>query len=200
MKASAQAIALVFALVLGSAISVAAHATEWTFVARLDDKPIGTHRFDLSDDGNGRTLLSEARFAVKFLGITAYRYRHNATEHWRGDCLSELSSTTDDDGKPVKVHLDGTALTGCAMSFAYWNPQIRSATRLVNAQTGQFENVQIARAGEATLKVRGLQTSATRWRITGPAQPIDVWYSAQGDWVGLDSTVAGGRKLSYRLE
>jgi hypothetical protein len=29
---------------------------------------------------------------------------------------------------------------------------------------------------------------------------VDVWYSADGDWVGLDSTVAGGRQLSYRLE
>jgi hypothetical protein len=48
--------------------------------------------------------------------------------------------------------------------------------------------------------VRGLPTAATRWRITGPAQPIDIWYSLQGDWVGLDSTVAGGRQLSYRLE
>ena len=195
-----KALALALVAAFGCAFNAAAHATEWNFLALLDGKAIGTHRFNLSDDGNGRTLLSEARFAVRFLGITAYRYRHNATEHWRGDCLSELSSTTDDDGKPVKVHLDNAALTGCSMSFAYWNPQIRSATRLVNAQTGQFENVQIERAGEGTVKVRGLPTSATRWRISGPAQPIDVWYSAQGDWVGLDSTVAGGRKLSYRLE
>jgi hypothetical protein len=60
--------------------------------------------------------------------------------------------------------------------------------------------VQVSRVGPGTLTVRGLPTAATRWRITGPAQPIDVWYSLQGDWVGLDSTVAGGRQLSYRLE
>jgi hypothetical protein len=33
-----------------------------------------------------------------------------------------------------------------------------------------------------------------------PAQPIDVWYSQQGEWVGLDSTVGGSRKLSHRLK
>lgn len=186
-----------FVLALACATS---HATEWNFRARLDDKPIGTHRFSLSDDGNTRTLLSEARFDVKFLGITAYRYRHNATEHWRGDCLAELNSATDDDGKPTKVQLDAAALPGCAMSFAYWNPRIRNATRLVNAQTGLFESVRIERAGDGVLAVRGTPTAATRWRITGPAQPIDVWYSAQDEWIGLDSTVAGGRKLSYRLE
>jgi len=98
------------------------------------------------------------------------------------------------------VHIDGEPLKGCAMSFAYWNPLIQSQTRLLNAQTGRFESVQVSRAGSGTLDVRGVPTAATRWRITGPANPIDVWYSPQGDWIGLDSTVAGGRKLSYRLE
>ena len=190
------------ALLLGllCAIGSGAHAAEWNFRALLDDKPIGTHRFSLSGQGDERTLLSEARFAVKFFGITAYRYRHNATEHWRGDCLSELTASTDDDGKASKVHLDAAALKGCVMSFAYWNPLIQTQTRLLNAQTGQFENVRIERIGEGTLPVRGAPTAATRWRITGPAQPIELWYSAQGDWIGLDSIVGSGRKLSYRLE
>jgi hypothetical protein len=180
--------------------SAAANATEWNFRALLDNKPIGSHRFVVNAEGDARTLLSEARFAVKFLGITAYRYQHTATERWRGDCLNEISASTDDDGKAIKVHLDAADLKGCAMSFAYWNPLIQTQTRLLNAQTGQFESVQVSRIGPGTLNVRGTPTPATRWRITGPANPIDVWYSPQGDWVGLDSTVAGGRKLSYRLE
>ena len=187
-------------LVLLCAIGSGAHGAEWNFRALLDDRPIGTHRFSLSGQGDERTLLSEARFAVKFLGITAYRYRHNATEHWRGDCLSELTASTDDDGKASKVHLDAAALKGCVMSFAYWNPLIQTQTRLLNAQTGQFENVRIERIGEGMLPVRGAPTAATRWRITGPAQPIELWYSTQGDWIGLDSIVGSGRKLSYRLE
>lgn len=44
------------------------------------------------------------------------------------------------------------------------------------------------------------RVAAMRWRIEGPAQPIDVWYSAEGEWLGLDSTVDGGRKLPYRLK
>ena len=58
----------------------------------------------------------------------------------------------------------------------------------------------MSRQGNDTIDVRGQPTTATRWRITGPARPVDVWYSAQGEWIGLDSTVAGGRKLSYRLK
>jgi hypothetical protein len=177
-----------------------AGATEWNFRALLDDKPIGTHRFSVRVQGDERTLVSEASFAVTFLGMTAYRYRHEAIEQWRGDCLSDLNSTTDDDGKTSRVHLGADALKGCVMSFAYWNPLIQTQTRLLNAQTGRFESVQVTRVGPGTLEVRGMPTAATRWRITGPARPIDVWYSMQGDWIGLDSTVPGGRKLSYRLE
>ena len=40
---------------------------------------------------------------------------------------------------------------------------------------------------------------ARRVRLTGPEQPIDLWYAASGAWIGLDSTVTGGRKLTYRL-
>ncbi len=192
-----KAIALSLIGVLGGC---AAHAAEWNFRALLDDRPIGTHRFSLSTQGDERTLRSEASFAVRFLGFTAYRYHHTATEHWRGDCLNELDAATDDGGKASKVHLAADALKGCAMSFAYWNPLIQTQTRLLNAQTGQFESVQVSRIGPGTLDVRGTPTPAMRWRITGPANPIDVWYSAQGDWIGLDSTVTGGRRLSYRIE
>ena len=188
------------AILLAGLLASSAHAAEWNFRALLDDKPIGTHRFTLSTQGDERKLLSEAAFRVKFIGITAYRYQHRATELWRGDCLAELSAATDDDGKATRVEVIGEPLKGCAMSFAYWNPAIRTQMRLLNAQTGLFEKVQVTSAGPGTLDVRGTPTPATRWRITGPANPIDVWYSAQGDWIGLDSTLAGGRKLSYRLQ
>ena len=190
---------------------------EWNFRALLDGKPIGQHRFSVTlvsgAQGDERRVLSEASFAVKFLGITAYRYRHKATEQWRGECLTALSATTDDDGKAssVRTEADGEALTiktasatqslsGCVMTFAYWNPAIQTQTRLLNAQTGKAESVQVSRAGSGSVEVRGQPVAATRFRITGPAEPIDVWYSAQGEWVGLDSLVGGGRRLSYRLQ
>ena len=201
----------------GAADMVSPPTGEWNFRALLDGKPIGQHRFSVTltagAQGDERRVLSEASFAVKFLGVTAYRYRHKATEQWRGDCLTALSATTDDDGKAssVRTEADGDALSvrsaaaaqslsGCVMSFAYWNPAIQTQTRLLNAQTGKAETVQVSRFGSGAVEVRGQPVAATRFRITGPAEPIDVWYSAQGDWIGLDALVAGGRKLSYRLQ
>lgn len=200
-------------LAAGPAATTAAPVGEWTFRALLDGKPIGQHRFVVSAQGDEREVVSEADFAVKFLGITAYRYRHKATEEWRGDCLAALRATTDDDGRSssVRAESEGNSLrieaaattrsvAGCVMSFAYWNPAIRTQTRLLNAQTGQLEPVQVQRIGSGSIEVRGKPVAATEFRITGPAEPINLWYSPRGEWLGLDSTVAGGRRLSYRLE
>lgn len=175
---------------------------EWNFRALLDGTPIGQHHFSVSGQGDQRTVRSEADFAVKVLGFTAYRYHHEATEVWQGGCLAQLDSHTDDDGKAMQVHESPGATEGrpCVMSFAYWNPAIRSQTRLLNAQSGKLETVSIQRVGPGTVEVRGKPVEATAFRIVGPAHPIEVWYGADGRWVGLDSTVAGGRKLSYRLQ
>ena len=189
--------------------------SEWNFRALLDGEPIGQHRFSVTTQGDERRVTSDARFSVKFLGITAYRYVHRATEQWRGDCLTALSATTDDDGKPSRVQVEAeggalkvttaadkppTLLNGCVMSFAYWNPAIQARSQLLNAQTGKYETVQVRRVGSGSVEVRGKAVPATEYRITGPVEPVNVWYSPQGDWVGLDSVVGGGRKLSYRLQ
>jgi Family of unknown function (DUF6134) len=205
-----------FALALlasGAASADGPASGEWNFRVLLDDSPIGEHRFTLAASGEERKLTSEATFAVKLLGVTVYRYRHSAIEQWRGDCLRQLASKTDDDGTPEKVDASVTGdgalavttakgtqpVDGCVMSFAYWNPAIRKQERLLNSQSGKLEAVQVSRVGSGTVDVRGQPMAATRWRIATPAQPIDVWYSAQGEWIGLDSTVSGSRKLSYRL-
>jgi hypothetical protein len=181
-------------------------AGDWNFRVLLDDKPIGQHRFTVSAQGEEREVVSEANLAVTLLGFTAYHYRHKATERWHGNCLSALASSTDDDGKTQSVHLEwqpdpplAGALKGCVMSFAYWNPAIRSQTGLLNAQTGKLEAVRIERLAGNSIEVLGKLRNATGFRITGTANPIDVWYSDEGEWIGLDSTVGGGRKLSYRL-
>jgi hypothetical protein len=213
--ALATATACAAALAAPAALAVGSPASgEWVFRVLLDDKPIGEHRFTLSAQGERRQLRSVAAFDVKFLGFSAYRYRLDVTEQWQGDCLTALSANTDDDGKrsSVMARSDGDnklriasptgeqAVDGCLMSFAYWNPGLRSQTRLLDPQTGRLESVRIAVVGQETIPLRGQPTPATRVRIDGPKQPIDIWYSEQGDWLALQSIVAGGRKLVYRRE
>ncbi len=221
MKATA--VALIPLVVVASVVLTDARAADtgeqnlpasgdWNFRVTLDGKPIGEHRFTLRGTGYERELVSAASFTVRFFGFTAYRYRHHAVERWQGDCLDTLDAETDDDGKPERVRLrrqggsatidtnDGSRVVeGCVMSFAYWTPAIRDQTRLLNAQTGVLESVRVQPLGSGTVDVHGRPVAATSFRISGMSQPIDVWYSTDGAWVGLDSIVRGGHKLSYRL-
>lgn len=211
------AIAALALALLAGAPPAAAQTRAWNFRVFLDDAEIGRHRFALRDDGAERVLTSEARFTVKIAFITAYRYAHDAQERWRGDCLAGLTARTDDDGK--KIAVDATpeataagerlvvteggkraALDACAMTFAYWNPEMLKQARLLNAQTGEFLPVKIAFVGEEAIAVRGTPIPARRYRLTGPKQPIDLWYSAGQEWLALESTLENGRRLRYRLE
>jgi hypothetical protein len=184
-------------LLLGAAQAAASEARAWTFRVFLDDREIGQHSFTLRGEGPARELRSEARFQVSLLGFTAYRYRHDATERWSGGCLRALASRTDDNGQALAVDWRADD-DDCAMSFAYWHPRILQGGNLLNAQTGRFVPVQISRQGEETIEVRGRAALSQRYRLTGPELSIDLWY-ADGDWVALESSAPGRRRLRYRL-
>lgn len=188
---------------------------EWTFQVTLDGKPIGEHRFVVTGQGDERSVKSTASFDVKFFGLTAYRYRHEAQERWRGGCLVSLQSTTDDDGKRSEVKAqresDGAdaelavqrtggsqKLPGCVSSFAYWNPSLQKQSQLLDPQSGRYQAVQFRAGKTGTVEVRGKPVEARQVLLTGPKDPIELWYSPQGEWLALDSVVSG-RRLSYRL-
>lgn len=194
-------------------IASAQGATQtWNFQVFLDDKPIGYHRFELRQQGELRELRSTARFNVKVLFINAYQYLHDATESWRGDCLQSLTASTDDNGKQLHVSAVAQgnefnvsnrqhryALSGCVMSFAYWNPVMLQQSRLLNAQTGEYDQVTIKVVGEESLQVCGTAQTAKHYRLTGSKLSIDLWYSPAGDWLALESTTESGRRLRYVL-
>lgn len=148
-----------------------------------------------------------------------YRYQHEATERWRGGCLESIHARTDDDGSVAEV--SGVLESGrlvvetrspgrpaspsrlehpgpCIWSFAYWNPELRRQGRLLDPGSGQLRAVAIEPLPARSIRTDDGVVSAGGIRIAGTASPIDVWYSG-ARWVGLDTKVAGGRTLSYRL-
>jgi hypothetical protein len=174
-----------------------AFSSSWNFVATLDGKPIGSHRFDVNGPPAAQTVDSRATFDVSFFKIPVYHYRIHDEERWRGDCLTALRSETDDDGKPRRV--DQTFEGECVMSFAYWNPRLVTQTRLVNPQTGEIEPVSFERVADRALDIAGQAQLAHGWLLRTPQQRISIWLSARtGRWIGLDADVKGGHTLSYR--
>ena len=185
---------------------------EWRFRATLDDNPIGYHRFSLKQSSGGRVLTSQANFQVKFLVFDVYKYDHNATEQWAGNCLQGIRSTTNDNGDRQSV--DGAAekdrfvvksqqgqarLPGCVMTYAYWNPDILTQDRLLNAQTGQYEKVTVQAIGQEPFTVGGKSIPAKRYRLQTNGSEITLWYASEDDhWLGLE-TVIEGYRLRYEL-
>lgn len=185
---------------------------EWNFAVYLDEKRIGYHNFQLEDRHGARLLTTEADFRVRFLFFTAYQYQHTNREVWREKCLQEIHSTTNANGTPFSVKGSGTdtgitietrqsadTLQGCIKTFAYWDPTILQATRLLNSQTGELLPVNVEQVAEELIEVRGQPTQAARFRLTARNMELDVWYSRDWRWLALESTIKGGRKLRYEL-
>ena len=199
--------------------SVAANASQpsqWQFKVLLDNREIGTHHFTVSESNGQQTIQTEASFDVNVLFINLYRYRHQSTEVWQGNCLRSINSETDANGKPFLVAgklVAGQAndnyfqintvsaekeLPPCIMTFAYWNPAFLAEEKLLNSQTGIYEDVTITRLGEESFQLNGKPVVAIKYHIDLKAGPITLWYSANNfRWLALESVAAGGRILRY---
>ena len=199
------------ALLLCGALPLAALAADFDFRVTLDGSDIGRHRFRVERLADEVRVVSEAHFAVRFLFIDAWRYSHLAEERWRGDCLVSLDARTqtNDERDAVSARLEPAGLVvahgaarelhgRCEMTFAYWNPAILAARRLLNAQTGALTPVTVRALGEEAFPLHGQPVAARRHRIEGRDLSIDLWY-ANDAWVGLETSVAGGRRLRYEL-
>ena len=185
---------------------------QWQFDVALDGKPIGVHTFELQQDGSRQVLTTQASFDVKFLFITAFRYRHQNTEVWNNGCLSSIDASTDSNGEQFDVrgkisgaNFDLLSASGsmtlprCVQTFAYWNPAILESDKLLNSQTGDYEDITVTLEGREQVPVAGERIDALRYRLSAQAGDITLWYSSvDNTWLGLEAPAKGGRKLLYR--
>jgi len=200
------------ALALLTVALPAAANEQLRFQVFLDDRPIGEHSFRITGDGDLKRVSSRAAFDVDFLFINAYRYRHSSQEVFRDGCLTEISASTDDNGKRLRVDgvADGDGLRiekpdgveraeGCVMTFAYWDPSFLDQSRLLNPQTGDLEPVRVQRKGNDRIETAGGRAvPAERYALSTGELTIDLWYNDDLGWVGLESDTGKGRRIIYR--
>ena len=196
------------ALALESTDSVA----NWDFDVYLNEKKVGTHRFSVSKTGSMKQVQSEASFDYKVLFFSAYRYEHSAAERWSNNCLVEFDAKTNANGKRVQVSGEQSGagfyiesgdssfeLPKCVMTFAYWNREFLDQSRLLNSQTGEYVDVRVEEIGDETLSVRGQPVTATRFKLTADKVDMTLWYSADNEWLALESIAKGGHIIRYEL-
>jgi hypothetical protein len=202
--------------VLVCALSASANpegARRLTFDVFLDERPIGVQRFGLETTPNGLRVETEAAFELTVLRITAFAYEHRNVELWRDGCLHSIDSSTNSNGKPYRVKGSAVGdvflvsngagerrLAECVGTFSYWDKQgLLQRSKLLNSQTGEYVNVTARALGPGRLKLGDRELPVERYELRGRDLEIQLAYSAEtGEWVALDSEVAGGRTLRYR--
>ena len=166
---------------------------------------IGTHSVSISGSGGDLTAVTEAEMTVKIGPITALRYRHTATEVWKGGRFATLKTRTDSNGKIETVDARGGAIDSShgrftapanAVPFSHWNRACMSAP-LFNPQTGKVMRLLVTPRGEGSVPTASGSIRATRYSITGEAK-VEDWYDASGAWAALSGTVKDGSVLEYR--
>lgn len=185
-------------------------SSAWRFRVFLDDREIGYHHFYLDGNGAVRTLRSEASFEYRLLFVKLFHYEHQNHETWSGGCLQSIRSRTDANGRDYFVdgsreamgfQVEGSegrlALPECVMSFAYWNPDFLEQPRLLNSQDGTFLDVEVTAPVPDQTVVRGQPVPSYRYSLDAGEFNVDLWYSANEEWLALESEVQGGRKLRY---
>lgn len=183
----------------------------WQFEILLDGKKIGYHDFTVNHAGGRQTVTMEAKFDVKLLFVKVFDYKHQNEEVWRDNCLASIDARTVSNGRDYLVRgqqaggefqLEAPSaeveLPPCVKSFAYWNPDFLKAERLLNSQTGDYEEVSITEECRESVLIDGKEIQAIKYSLTGAAAPLTLWYSAEDHrWLALESELRGGRILRY---
>ena len=225
---------LFFAILLMAAGSATASAAEGVpygeslvFSAVRNGQPIGTHALAFQRQGGQLVVSTSIDFAVKLLGITAYRYSHRSREIWNGGDLQSITTLTEDDGKhyAVRARQEGNGLVverempGAAVSdqemqrarpiretlpsdilpSTHWNIKQTRQSRLLNSQKGTEERIAVARVGRETVKTVAGTVDATRYSYSGGIR-MDQWFDDRGRWVKSLFVVSDGSTIEYLLQ
>lgn len=211
-------IVLVLLLVM-TAISPAAGADglpygpTLSFAVMREGQQIGSHKLIFERDGAQLKVSTSIDIAVKFVGITAYRYSHRAQETWNGDALVSLTSRTDDDGKAyaaqasraaegIVVQADGAkriVLPATIIPSSHWNIRQVAQTFLLNSQKGIEARVKITALGRAAVKTSSSTLQATHYRYDGDLK-MDQWFDDRSRWVKTSFRGFDGSTIEYVLQ
>ena len=194
-------------------MAIPASSEHWYFKAFIDDREVGYHSFDVTRDGRSVYLSSRADFEYRLLRIPLFSYSHEVKERYDENlCLEYIESSTET--RKEKIALNGQRTQGgfavntikgegrqdldvpCLTTFAYWSPKLLTQTQLLNGQDGRLMPVTI----EPIANNDATDDTRKSYRLQAESLDLTLHYSANGRWLGLESSLPAGRRLIYKLE
>jgi hypothetical protein len=177
-------------------------------VLRNSEK-VGHHVVEFRATVDGLQVESRSDVEVKLLFLTAYSFRYQSIEHWRGGKLISLNAATNDDGelRRVEARREGATLevrTGTGEWQAtpqlwpttHWNMAQTAAPALLNTLTGKLNRVSVTDAGLETIPLGSGQGEARRFVYSGDLE-VEAWYDGAGRWVKLRFSAEDGSIIEY---
>lgn len=167
-------------------------------------KRIGSHEIRFSREGDALRVVAETNMKVKFLFITAYKYRYVSEEVWRDGQLLSVETEVNDNGKErfsravlngdgYKVaRTDGADIIPTSfMTTNHWNDDAPAYSRLFNTITGKinevtFTPVEAAKGGAG-------QEFSVRGELN-----INTFYDPAGHWLGMVFEHTDGSEIEFR--
>ena len=177
----------------------------WEFDAFVGKKKIGSHRFEVMRTRDRITAKSSASFEYTVLKIPLLKYEHSVVEIYNSNsCLKSISSETTTNSKRIRVmgekkgdsffvtgNNEATFERACLMPFAYWSPRLLDQTALINGQTGKITPIKIQSVDSPD--------NGKNYVLSGKDLNIELAYSSEDKWTGLQSKLPFGRTLKYTL-
>ena len=183
-----------------------------TFAVYRNGEPIGRHTLAFQHSGVDLTVSTTIDFAVKVLGITAYRYSHRGQEVWKGDTFQSAATQTDDNGTKYTVRaqridngIDVQRTSGRevmpagTLPTSHWNVRQIGQTTLLNTQNGVQAHVQVTPLGREKVKTASGSVDANRYRYSGDVTK-DQWFDDRGRWVKTLFKASDGSTIEYILQ
>lgn len=186
------------------------YGSEIDFAVYRSGSEIGQHKVTFASENGALVVRSLFDIAVKFLGVTVYRYHYLSQETWRDGRLAGLASTVDDNGTATKVEASekGSALVvngpeakneivpPTVLPSTHWNAQVIQADQVLNTINGKLDAIKLVELGPETVTIAGTPRPATHYRYTGDIT-AETWYDQSGHWVKLRFPGKDGTLIDY---
>jgi len=183
-----------------------------TFAVHRNGEPIGRHTLAFQQSGSDLMVSTTIDFAVKVLGITAYRYSHRGQEVWAGDAFQSAFTQTDDNGTKYTVRAQRTAngidvqrpsgrevMPAGTLPTSHWNVRQIGQTTLLNTQNGAQAHIQVTPLGRDKVKTASGWIDANHYRYSGDVTK-DQWFDDRGRWVKTTFKASDGSTIEYILQ
>jgi hypothetical protein len=158
-----------------------------------NEDDVGALDLVFADKGNRRTLDISMQIKVRILFVTAYRFRHNATETWSAAGLNSLSSETNDNGREyvVSIKPEGTGhqvrsnegnvlTTGTRLTELIWCEKSARGGKVISTLTGSVDDIPIDYIGPETISIDGHDHTARHYRFVRKKRTGHFWYDKNG--------------------